>query len=38
MLTGMTAGQAGWLASSMSCCARAAGHDFTIFNALFASP
>jgi hypothetical protein len=36
MLTGMTAGQPRWLASSMSWAAHTAGHNLTVFNTLFA--
>jgi hypothetical protein len=36
MLTGMTAGQPSWLASSMTWAAHTAGHNLMIFNTLFA--
>ncbi len=36
MLTGMTAGQPSWLASSVSWGAHTAGHNLTVFNTLFA--
>jgi hypothetical protein len=36
MLTGMTAGQPSWLASSMDWAAHTAGHNLTVFNTLFA--
>jgi hypothetical protein len=36
MLTGMTAGQPSWLASSMSWAAHTAGHNLNVFNTLFA--
>lgn len=36
MLTGMTAGQPSWLASSMTWSAHTAGHNLTVFNTLFA--
>ena len=36
MLTGMTAGQPSWLASSLTWAAHTAGHNLTVFNTLFA--
>ncbi len=36
MLTGLTAGQPGWLASSMNWAAKTAGGDLTVWNTLFA--